>query len=52
MNKVESIAYGLSVAFFALALVVSTPVAHAQWDDTGLDGGTFDGGGCCSYVSL
>ncbi len=48
MNIIKSTVFGLSMAFFAIAMVVSTPVAHAQWDGSGFDSGTFDGGGCCS----
>ncbi len=49
MNKIKSIACGL---FVVAALLVSAPLAHAQFDDSS-DLGSFygDGGGCCSYDS-
>lgn len=48
MHIIKSTVYGLGMAVFAVAMVVSTPVVHAQWDSTDTSG-SYDGGGCCSY---
>ena len=47
MNTIKSTVSGLGMlAIFAVALVMTAPVVHAQWDDT--TGFVGDGGGCCS----